>query len=166
GEAPRTLQAQPAFHDDVQVRVRAAEHAVAHVAADDPSAGPQLRGGLLQEPADLLVGYWLSRAHSTAPTWPARSPNRARRTLGRRAGLMNGEDRSVSSMVGATSFHDRVTPPPSTNISGSIALVKLIKARPIYLADRSTTMRACLSPRAAAANNSDAGCPVSFARLA
>src|SRR4029077_14419409 len=118
GEAPRTLQAQPAFHDDVQVRVRAAEHAVAHVAADDPSAGPQLRGGLLQEPADLLVGYGLSRAHSTAPTWPARSPNRARRTLGRRAGLMNGEDRSVSSMGRANKFPDHVHTPPRPDTPG------------------------------------------------
>src|SRR5207245_10010897 len=140
GEPACQIEPQTALDDDVQVGVRAAVQAVAHVSADDPRARPQLGCGLLQEPADPLVGYgsiryWLIRAHSTAPTWPARSPNRARRTLGRRAGLMNGDERSVSSIVGATSFQERVTPPPSTNIPESIPFGMPIRGRPHDHAD-------------------------------
>src|SRR5262249_18840010 len=81
---------------DVRVRVQAAEQAVTHVAADDPGVDRGLRGRLLEQAKKLVlpesglgrgrpaVAYWLIRAHSTAPTWPARSPSRARRRRGRR----------------------------------------------------------------------------------
>src|SRR6266849_10356664 len=171
-EPSSQVEPQPFLDDHIDVGVRAAKEMVAHIATDDPRPRAQLGRRLLEKPAHLLGGYWLIRrywlirAHSTAPTCPARSPSRARRRRGRRAGLMNGEERRVSSMVGATSFHERVMPPPITNISGSMAFVRLIRANPMYRADRSTTIRACLSPRAAAAKSSDAGRPVSFARLA
>src|SRR5260370_24112749 len=163
------LEAHAVRSRDGEVGVGGAEETVADVAADDPGAGPQLGRGLRKEAADVLVrmwAYWLIRAHSTAPTCPARSPSRARRTRGRRAGFMNGDERRVARTVGATSFHERVMPPPMTNISGSMTLVRLIKANPMYRADRSTTILAWRSPRAAAANSSAAGWPVSFARLA
>src|SRR6266513_3359368 len=103
--------------------MRPPEQQVAHVAADDPGLDVQVGRGALQELHELLVAeafsYWLMRAHSTAPTCPARSPSRARRRLGRRAGLMKGDERRVASIVGWTSAHDRDTPPPMTNISGS-----------------------------------------------
>ena len=134
GEPASHVETLAVFDHDVHVGVRAAEQLVAHIAADDPGARAHLGRGLPQKPEDLLLaycGYWLIPAHSTAPTWPAQSPRRARRTRGRRAGLMNGEERRVSSMVGATSFQERVTPPPMTNISGSMALVRLISASPM-----------------------------------
>src|SRR5260370_30081238 len=81
------LEAHSALGHDVEVGVGAAEETVADVAADDPGAGPQLGRGLRKEPAHALVrmwAYWLIRAHSTAPTCPARSPRRARPTRGPR----------------------------------------------------------------------------------
>src|SRR5258708_10280321 len=118
---------------------RPAEEVVADVAPQDPRRPPLFRRRLLEERDDLAVRqwlarariYWLMRAHSTAPTWPARSPSRARRTRGRRAGLMNGDECRVSTMVGSINAHEREMPPPITNISGSRTFVRLIRAMPM-----------------------------------
>src|SRR3954447_19433683 len=136
--------------------MRAAEQFVTDVAPDDPGFDVEVSGRALEDAEQLLLVYWLMRAHSTAPTCPARSPSRERRSWGRRAGLMKGDDRSVWIMVGWTSAQERVTPPPITNISGSSALVRLIRAMPMKRAARSMTARALWSPRAASAKTSAA----------
>jgi len=130
-EALSKLKRAASLHHHIEVRLRSADQAVADVAADHPSLGALVGSGSFQETQQLAVVYWLIRAHSTAPTCPARSPRRARRRRGRRAGLMNGEERSVATIIGCTSPHERVTPPPITNISGSKALVRLISAIPM-----------------------------------
>src|SRR5690242_12237458 len=131
GKTAGQLESVAVLDHDVGVRVRPPEHAVADVAPDDPGLHAEPGRGSLEKAEELLLGYWLMRAHSTAPTCPARSPRRARRRRGRRAGLMKGDERSVSSIVGCTSAQDRETPPPMTNISGSRMLVRLISAIPM-----------------------------------
>ena len=105
GESPRQLQAVAPLDHDIRVRMRPLEHSVANVAAHDPGRDPEVGGSPFEQPEQLLLAegrapYWLIRAHSTAPTCPARSPSRARRRRGRRAGLMKGDERRVSRMVG------------------------------------------------------------------
>src|ERR1700674_2247339 len=119
--------------DHVRIGVRPVEELVPHVSADHPRFCAEVVRRLLEEPQKLLIAdsYWLMRAHSTAPTWPARSPSRARRTRGRRAGLINGDECRVSTMVGSTRAHEREMPPPITNISGSMTFVRLISANPM-----------------------------------
>src|SRR5450759_2360036 len=124
--------ASPALLDDhVEVGLPAAQQVVADVAAHHPRLYSLVSGGSFEETQQLPIVYWLIRAHSTAPTCPARSPSWARRSTGLRAGLMNGDERSVSSSSGCTRPHERVTPPPMTNISGSMTFVRLIRAFPM-----------------------------------
>src|SRR5258708_33680476 len=76
------------LHDHIRVGMRPPEQFVADVAADHPRPNAGAGGGLFEQLEELLVGYWLIRAHSTAPTCPARSPSRARRRRGPRVGLI------------------------------------------------------------------------------
>src|ERR1700704_1354555 len=112
-------QGAPLLDHHVEIRLRAPEQVVADVTADHPGLYSLVSGGPFEETQKLPVVYWLIRAHSTAPTCPARSPSWAQRSTGLRAGLMNGDERNVCSSNGCTNPHDRVTPPPMTKISGS-----------------------------------------------
>ena len=123
---------RPTFLDHhVEVGLSAIKQAVPDEAADHPGRYSLIGGGSFEETQKLPIVYWLIRAHSTAPTCPARSPSWARRRTGLRAGLMNGDERSVSRSSGCTRPQERVTPPPITNISGSITFVRLIRAFPM-----------------------------------
>src|SRR5579864_441092 len=92
GEMRSERQRVAPLHDDIGIGVRPAQQLVPDVSADDPGLDALLRCRLLEQAKELAVVYWLIRAHSTAPTCPARSPSRARRTRGRRAGLMKGDE--------------------------------------------------------------------------
>src|SRR5450759_1162427 len=131
GKALRKLTRPALLDHHVEVGLGSAEQVVADVPAHHPRFQPVVGGGSFEETQQLAIVYWLIRAHSTAPTCPARSPSLARRRTGRRAGLMNGDERNVSSNNGCTRPHERVTPPPMTNISGSTTFVRLIRAFPM-----------------------------------
>src|SRR5206468_12888649 len=70
GEPLRQSRRRAVLDHHVRVWMRPAEQLVADVTADDPGCGALIRGRLLEQAQDVLVGYWLIRAHSTAPTCP------------------------------------------------------------------------------------------------